>query len=181
MKPVEPPTLSLPAKTPGSSASPSERPARPNRGAWTPSPRPRAGELDLSTLRDCTALDRIPVGKWQVQKGKPVAEWLGKTHTLVCTWAYRQPPYSLTVMVYPTGVFDAPIFSDAAPKEIEVAGFPAWSGARMQVRPTCEVVIDTHEGQHMVVDYNVTGPVGGRTVNCAVMPEIAADVITALR
>ncbi|HEY3514288.1 DUF3558 family protein [Kribbella sp. NPDC051137] len=183
VKPIEQPTLSRPSETPVSSASPSEPSAPPSRtaGSWVPSPRPRTGELDLSTVRDCTALDRIPVERWQLKKGKPVAEWLGKTGTLVCTWAYRQPPYSLTVIVYQQSVYDGTIFSDAEPKEIEVGGLPAWSGARMRVRPTCEVVIDTHEGQHAVVDYNVTGPVEGRTVNCAVMPEIAADVITALR
>ncbi|GAA1572395.1 hypothetical protein GCM10009804_30980 [Kribbella hippodromi] len=132
-------------------------------------------------MRDCAALDRVPVTKWQVKPGKPVAEYLEGTRTLTCTWAYKQPPYSLSVIVYQKSVYGSYIFSDTEPREIKVGGFPAWSGARMQVRPTCEVVIDIHDGQRAVVDYNVTGPVDGRTVNCDFMPGIATDLIAALR
>ncbi len=84
------------------------------------------------------------------------------------------------MIIYQESIYDTSIFSDAEPKETEVLGFPAWTGSRMTGRPTCEIVIDTQDQQHLAITYNVTGPIKDNTVNCARLPDIASEMISAL-
>lgn len=180
VSPIEPPSFPTqeppPSPTP---TAPSSRPPSGLDGAWKPSRRQRARDLDLSAMKDCTALDDVPVTRWQVQPGRPVGERL-KSGTVSCSWAHQKPPYALTLIKYQESIYDRSIFSDTEPEEIEVDGFPAWTGQRMDVRPTCEINIDIHDTQHLSISYNVTGPIEDNTVDCDRLPAIGTELVEAL-
>lgn len=131
-------------------------------------------------MKDCAKLNNVPVGRWRVKKGHPVAEALS-TGTVVCSWAHRKPPYALTMLKYQESLYDQHIFTDRKPQEIEIDGFPAWTGERLAPRPTCVIMIDTHDQQHLLIEYNVTGPIDDNTVNCDYLPDIGSELIKALR
>lgn len=180
VSPIEPPSFSTPEPSP-SATTPEPSASEPDgeNGAWKPTRRVRAQELDLSEMKNCAALDDVPVARWQVKPGRPVAEAL-KTGTVSCSWAHRKPPYALTLIKYQESIYDGHIFSETEPKEIEVRGFPAWTGQRMAVRPTCLIEIDIHDHQYLAISYNVTGPVEDNTVDCDRLPDIGAELVDAL-
>lgn len=148
-------------------------------GSWKPERRRRDQDLDLSGMKDCAKLADVPVARWQVRKGRPVAEAL-ETGTVSCSWAHRKPPYALTLLTYQESIYDGHIFSDTEPKEIAVRGFPAWTGERTEGRPTCLIEIDIDDGQYLSITYNVTGPIEDNTVNCDRLPDIGAELVDAL-
>lgn len=81
---------------------------------------------------------------------------------------------------YQESAYSTYVFSDTEPEETVVRGFPAWTGERMEVRPTCVIVIDIHDQQRLVITYNVTGPIEDNTVNCGHLADIGSEVISAL-
>ncbi|MFC7623999.1 DUF3558 family protein [Microlunatus sp. GCM10028923] len=180
VSPIAPPTFPTEEPTP-TATTPAPSASRPNGqdGAWKPSPRLRTRDLDLSKMKNCAALDDVPVTRWQVKPGRPVGEAL-KTGTVSCSWAYRKPPYALTLIKYQQSIYDGYIFSETEPTEIEVRGFPAWTGQRMEVRPICLIEIDIQDDQYLAITYNVTGPIKDNTVDCDRLPDIGAELVDAL-